>query len=43
MKCLEEQGIGFEVGITKVPLVCQSCLFDLTVGDFRRQKVFHFK
>lgn len=35
MKCLEEQGIGFEVGITKVPLVCQSCLFDLTVGDFR--------
>ncbi|RZS92040.1 P1 family peptidase [Cuneatibacter caecimuris] len=30
---LEERGIGFDVGITKVPLVCQSCLFDLTVGD----------
>ena len=30
---LEERGIGFDVGITKVPLVCQSCLFDLTVGS----------
>lgn len=35
MKYLEERGIGFDVGITKVPLVCQSCLFDLGVGDFR--------
>ena len=33
MRCLEERGIGFDVGITKVPLVCQSDLFDLTVGD----------
>lgn len=32
-KYLEEKGIGFDVGVTKVPLVCQSCLFDLTVGD----------
>lgn len=32
-RCLEEQGIGFDVGVTKVPLVCQSDLFDLTVGD----------
>ena len=30
---LEERGIGFDVGITKVPLVSQSCLFDLGVGD----------
>lgn len=30
---LEEQGIGFDVGVTKVPLVCQSCIFDLTVGS----------
>lgn len=30
---LEERNIGFDVGVTKVPLVCQSCLFDLTVGD----------
>ena len=29
---LEERGIGFDVGVTKVPLVCQSCLFDLGVG-----------
>ena len=33
MKCLEEEGIGFDVGVTKVPLVVQSDLFDLTVGD----------
>jgi len=33
MRLLEERGIGFDVGITKVPLVVQSCLFDLTVGD----------
>ena len=33
MQCLEERGIGFDVGVTKVPLVCQSDLFDLTVGD----------
>jgi len=34
-KYLEERDIGFEVGICKVPLVCQSCLFDLTVADHR--------
>lgn len=33
MRYLEEREIGFDVGVTKVPLVCQSCLFDLTVGD----------
>ena len=33
MKYLEEHNIGFDVGVTKVPLVCQSCLFDLTVAD----------
>lgn len=33
MQYLEEKDIGFEVGVTKVPLVCQSDLFDLTVGD----------
>jgi len=33
MKYLEEKGIGFDVGVTKVPLVVQSDLFDLTVGD----------
>lgn len=33
MQYLEERGIGFEVGVTKVPLVCQADLFDLGVGD----------
>ncbi|MBQ6582858.1 MAG: P1 family peptidase [Mogibacterium sp.] len=33
MRCLEERGIGFDVGVTRVPLVAQSDLFDLTVGD----------
>lgn len=34
MQYLEERGIGFDVGLpTKVPLVCQSDLFDLTAGD----------
>lgn len=33
MEYLEERNIGFDVGITKVPLVCQSCLFDLGVGS----------
>ncbi len=32
MQYLEGKGIGFDVGITKVPLVCQSCLFDLVIG-----------
>ncbi|MCR5344853.1 MAG: P1 family peptidase [Lachnospiraceae bacterium] len=33
MRYLEEKGYGFNVGVTKVPLVVQSDLFDLTVGD----------
>ena len=33
MKLLEERGIGYDVGVTKVPLVAQADLFDLTVGD----------
>ena len=34
MQYLEERKIGFDVGMEiKVPLVCQSDLFDLTVGD----------
>lgn len=35
MRYLEERNIGFDVGVTKVPLVCQSDLFDLTVADAR--------
>ncbi|MBR6350222.1 MAG: P1 family peptidase [Lachnospiraceae bacterium] len=33
MRYLEDHGIGYDVGVTKVPLVVQSDLFDLTVGD----------
>lgn len=30
---LEEQGIGFDTGYAKVPLVCQSCIYDLSIGS----------
>ena len=33
MRCLEDHGIGFETGFAKVPLVCQSCIFDLGLGS----------
>lgn len=33
MQYLEEQNIGFDVGVTRVPLVAQANIFDLTVGD----------
>ena len=29
MRYLAERDVGFDTGITKVPLVCASCLFDL--------------
>ncbi len=35
MQFLEEKNIGFPVGPWKVPLVCESCLLDLSVGDGR--------
>ncbi len=34
MQLLEEKNIGFDVGTCVVPLVCQSCLFDLALGSF---------
>ena len=42
---LEERGIGFDVGVTKVPLVCQSCLFDLGVGraDLRPDRAMAYQ
>ncbi|KXG73983.1 P1 family peptidase [Thermotalea metallivorans] len=33
MHYLEEKGIGFDVGVTKVPIVTGAVLFDLYVGD----------
>lgn len=35
MKYLEERGIGFDVVLTKVPIVPGAVLFDLDVGDYR--------
>ncbi|MDA8125778.1 MAG: P1 family peptidase [Deltaproteobacteria bacterium] len=35
MQCLEERGIGFDVRVTRVPIVCGAVLFDLTIGDHR--------
>lgn len=35
MEYLEERGIGLEVGVTKVPLVCQSDVFDLGIGSMK--------
>ncbi|MCH1983167.1 P1 family peptidase [Ruminococcus sp. OA3] len=35
MEYLEERGIGFDVGMTVVPIVCGASIFDLTVGDSR--------
>lgn len=35
MKYLEEKGVGFDVQVTKVPIVCSAILFDLNIGDFR--------
>jgi len=37
MQYLEEKGIGFDVGVTKVPIVTGAVLFDLTCGNHRRR------
>ena len=33
MQCLEENNIGYNTGFALVPLVCQSCIFDLGYGS----------
>ncbi len=35
MKYLEENGIGFDAGVTKVPIVSGAVLFDLTCKDYK--------
>ncbi len=35
MEFLEEKGVGFDVGVTRVPIVCGAALFDLHIGDHR--------
>ncbi len=37
LRYLEEKKIGYDMGITHIPQVCQSDIFDLTVGDFKRR------
>ena len=34
MNYLEEKGIGFDVGVTKVPIVSGAVIFDLDIGDY---------
>lgn len=33
MRSLEEHGVGFDTGIALVPIVCQSCIYDLGYGS----------
>jgi L-aminopeptidase/D-esterase-like protein len=35
MRYLEEKQVGFDVQVTKVPIVCGAVLFDLSIGDHR--------
>jgi L-aminopeptidase/D-esterase-like protein len=35
MRWLEEQGLGLDVGVTRVPIVPAAVIFDLAVGDTR--------
>lgn len=35
MKFLEEEGIGLDVGVTKVPIVASAVIFDLAIGDYK--------
>lgn len=37
MEFLEEKDIGFDTGYAKVPLVCQSCIYDLGIGSSLRR------
>ena len=32
-RCLEEHGVGYDTGIALVPIVCQSCIYDLGFGS----------
>jgi len=35
MKYLEEENIGFDVGVTKVPIVASAVIFDLNIGNHK--------
>lgn len=35
MKYLEEENIGFDVGVTRIPIVASAVIFDLNIGNYR--------
>lgn len=41
MKFLEEKGIGYDVGVTKVPIVASAVLFDLNIGNYKIRPDFN--
>lgn len=41
MKYLEEKNIGFDVGMTKVPIVASAVIFDLNIGDYKIRPDFN--
>lgn len=41
MKYLEEQDVGFDVGVTKVPIVPSAVIFDLNIGNHKIRPDFH--
>lgn len=41
MKYLEDQDIGFDVGVTKVPIVASAVIFDLNLGDYKIRPDFN--
>lgn len=45
VRCLQEHGIGYDTGYAKIPLVCQSCIYDLGYGssDIRPDAQMGFK
>ena len=41
MKYLEENNVGFDVGVTKVPIVSSAVIFDLNIGNYRIRPDFN--
>ncbi|WFA07718.1 P1 family peptidase [Tissierella sp. Yu-01] len=41
MKYLEENHVGFDVGVTKVPIVASAVIFDLNIGDYKIRPDFN--
>lgn len=41
MKYLEENNVGLDVGVTRVPIVSSAVIFDLVIGDYKIRPDFH--